>query len=387
MSTPLELLHALPYRPQSPRSYSPNIGLIGCGGITHHHLRAYRSAGFKVTALCDVEIARAKFRQEEFYPEATLYDDYRKLLADESIEVVDIATHPPERPPIIAAALKAGKHVLSQKPFVLDLDEGERLVELAVKMNRRLVVNQNGRFAPHFSYARHVANSGVIGNVFAAHLSCHWDHTWTKGTEFEKVKHLILYDYAIHWFDIVRCLLNDRPVQRVFASTSRVPGQTMMPDLLAQAMIEFEDAQATLAFDAGLPVGSQERTFLSGTEGSLYSVGSGNQEQTLTVNLANGQWTPKLLGCWFPDGFHGTMGELLCARSKRVDRRRLMRLITCRASRFALRPFTVRRHISQLSQVPFERFRTSQDRYACPFFASELSGPVWPGGCPLGSEA
>ncbi len=285
-----------------------------CGGITHHHLRAYRSAGFKVTALCDVELARAKFRQEEFYPEATLYDDYRKLLAGDSIEVVDIATHPPERPPIIAAALKAGKHVLSQKPFVLDLDEGERLVELAVKNDdRRLAINQNGRFAPHFSYARHVATSGAIGNVFAAHLSCHWDHTWTKGTEFEKVKHLILYDYAIHWFDIVRCLLNDRPVQRVFASTSRVPGQTMMPDLLAQAMIEFEDAQATLAFDAGLPVGSQERTFLSGTEGSLYSVGSGNQEQTLTVNLANGQWTPKLLGCWFPDGFHGTMGELLCA--------------------------------------------------------------------------
>jgi predicted dehydrogenase len=45
------------------------------------------------------------------------------------IEVVDIATHPADRVPLLHAALNARKHVLSQKPFVLDLDEGERLVD------------------------------------------------------------------------------------------------------------------------------------------------------------------------------------------------------------------------------------------------------------------
>ncbi len=78
-------------------------------------------------------------------------------------------------------------------------------------------------------------------------------------------------------------------------------------------MIEFDEAQATLAFDACVPAGPHERTYLSATAGSLISVGSGNQEQTLTVNLNEGSWTPLLSGQWFPDGFHGTMGELLCA--------------------------------------------------------------------------
>ena len=142
-------------------------------------------------------------------------------------------------------------------------------------------MNQNGRFAPHFSYARQVVNSGIIGEVFGAHLSCHWDHTWVKGSEFEKIKHLILYDYAIHWFDIVRCLLKGKKVKRVFASTARSPGQQLMPDLLAQALMEFEEAQATLAFDASLPAGSQERTFLSGTAGSLYSVGLRQSRATI----------------------------------------------------------------------------------------------------------
>lgn len=301
------------YRPQSPKYYAPQIGLIGCGGITHQHLNAYRAAGFRVTALCDVHIERARSRAAEYFPEARIFSDYRELLRDEAIEVVDITTHPPERPPIIEAALLAGKHVLSQKPFVLDLDQGQGLIDVANKQNRYLAVNQNGRWAPHFSYARQVAGSGLIGDVFAAHLSCHWDHTWVAGTEFEKVKHLILYDYAIHWFDIVRCFFAGKPARRVFASTARVPQQQLVPHLLAQALIEFEDGQSTLAFDAGVPHGQLDQTYIAGSQGSLRSQGPSIQEQHLTVTTVHGSWSPKLEGQWFPQGFHGSMGELLCA--------------------------------------------------------------------------
>ncbi len=317
MSFTAQQLAEIDYRPKLPRSFRPNIGLIGCGGITKYHLQAYRDANLNVTALCDINVERANSRRLEFFPAARVYDDYRELLRDQSIEIVDITTHPPERPPIIEAALRAGKHVLSQKPFVLDLDVGQRLVELADKCGKQLAVNQNARWAPHFSFARQVVAQGIIGDVFGAHLSCHWDHTWVKGTEFEFVKHLVLYDYAIHWFDMLRAVIPGQSAKRVFASTARTRTQDLMPSLLGQVLIEFENAQGTLAFDAALPAGPQERTFLSGTQGSLYSVGSGNQEQTLSVRLASGTWTPNLQGKWFPDGFRGTMGELLCAIEER----------------------------------------------------------------------
>ena len=302
----------LDYRPQSPKQYSPGIGIIGCGGITEYHLRAYKDAGFNVVALCDINPDVLQSRATEYAPKALQFEDYKELLALDSIKVVDITTHPPERGPIIEDSLKAGKHVLSQKPFVLDLDYGEQLIELAKTQQRYLAVNQNGRWAPHFSYARQVVTHGLIGDVFGAHLSCHWDHTWVKGTEFENIKHLILYDYAIHWFDILRCFFKSPP-KRVFASLARAPGQELRPDLLGQAAIEFEEGQSTLAFDAAVPYGSHEKTFLSGTKGVLHSFGSGNQQQELTVTNEFGSWTPKLTGQWFPDGFHGTMGELLCA--------------------------------------------------------------------------
>src|SRR5579871_386251 len=175
----------LPYKPRDPQHYRPKIGMIACGGITENHLRAYRNAGYEVVALCDLIEERAVKRQREFYPDAAVTTDYREVLKRDDIEVVDIATHPPERVALIEASLRAGKHVLSQKPFVLDLDVGERLVALAAEQGVQLAVNQNGRWAPHFSYIRQAVQRGLLGDLMSIHAGVHWDHTWTKGTLFE----------------------------------------------------------------------------------------------------------------------------------------------------------------------------------------------------------
>ncbi len=303
----------LPYQPRDPQTYRPAIGLVGCGAITEDHLTAYRQAGYNVVALCDLDHARAAARQKEFYPDAQVLTDYRQLLGRDDIQVVDIATHPPVRAPIIEAAIRAGKHVLSQKPFVLDLDQGQRLVELADKHNVYLAVNQNGRWAPHFSYIRHAIAAGILGQVSAAHLAVHWDHSWVAGTEFEKVKHLILYDFAIHWFDILRCFFPGQQARRVYASLDRSPVQTIRPPLLAQALVQFDRAQASLVFDGDTRFGPLDTPYVEGSLGTIHSAGPDLKSQQLALYTAEGVARPTLQGCWFPDGFHGTMGELLCA--------------------------------------------------------------------------
>lgn len=309
---PLDL-DVISYQPSKPKAYRPAIGLVGCGGITVEHLAAYREAGFHVAALCDIRAEQARLRADQFFPDAAVYQDYRKLLEHPGIEVVDVATHPEQRPSIIRSCLQAGKHVLSQKPFVTDLEEGLELVKLADQHKVQLAVNQNGRWAPHFRYMHAAITAGLIGQVFAVHLGCHWDHTWVRGTEFEKIRHLILYDYAIHWFDIVRYFLGNELPTSVFASTARAPGQDLAPNLLAQVQLIFPNAQATLVFDAAVRQGQLDQTYIAGTSGSLHSFGPNLQSQQIELSLANGIWRPHLSGKWFPDGFRGTMGELLCA--------------------------------------------------------------------------
>lgn len=304
---------ALPYKPREPKNYHPPIGVIGCGGIAETHLKAYKQAGYNIVALCDHTEQKARRYQTEYYPQAQVYTDHRDVLRRDDVEVVDLTMHPPSRLEVIEAALLAGKHVLSQKPFVLDLDQGCRLADLADARGLKLAINQNGRWAPHFSYIRQAISAGLLGDVFAVHLSVHWDHNWIKDLSFDRIHHIALYDFGIHWFDMVTCFMAGRSARRVFASLTRSPSQRATPPLLAQAVIEFDHAQASVAFDADVRFGPQDRTYVAGSKGTITSTGPNLGNQSVRLHTADGVATPVLEGKWFPDGFHGAMAELLCA--------------------------------------------------------------------------
>lgn len=304
---------ALPYLPPQPRAYRPKIALIGCGGISEHHLRAYAAMGLDVVALCNRNAAKADQRRAGFFPAARVYADYREVLVRDDIAVVDITLPPAARASVIEAALHAGKHVLSQKPFVLDLDDGRRLADLADARGLKLAVNQNGRWAPHFSYLTAAVDAGLVGEVATIDCTLQWDHTWTARTPFDDVHHLVLLDFGIHWFDIIARLMRGRPARRVWAGVSRAPHQKMIPPILAHALIDFDGAQARLNFNGHVILGQEDRTVICGTKGTLRSFGPSLSDQSVTLHTAEGTAHAALEGTWFTNGFQGAMGELLCA--------------------------------------------------------------------------
>jgi hypothetical protein len=215
----------LPYRPPMPRDLGQRIALIGAGGISAAHLAAYRSAGFNVAVICSRNRAKAEARRDEYFPDAEATDDVQRTLARDDIAVVDLTPHPAERLALIQTALLAGKHVLSQKPFVLDLNTGQRLVDLAEEKRLVLAVNQNGRWAPHLAWIREAVRAGLIGEVQSCCVSIHWDHSWIGGTAFEQLHELVLYDFAVHWFDFLASLISGRATT-VFAATNRAAARS-----------------------------------------------------------------------------------------------------------------------------------------------------------------
>lgn len=300
-------------QPPHPKRYNPCIGLIGCGGISEQHLRAYQKAGYRVIALCDINLPSAEQRRDEFFPQAEVMTDYRRLLDNKEIEVVDITTHPEDRVALIGDSLDAGKHVLSQKPFVLDLEVGERLVDLARRRKVLLAVNQNGRWAPHFMYLRQAAHAGLLGALSSADFLVSWDHNWTAGTPFDRIRHLILYDFAIHWFDIALTFFGKEQPEKVSASMRVARGQRSRPALLAHALVDFRHAQATFSFNGNTLLDTHDQTRLVGDQGVAFSQGPSLQKQQVSLATSDGTVCPRLKGAWFPDGFAGAMGELLCA--------------------------------------------------------------------------
>lgn len=303
------------YLPPKPKSYQPKIGLISTGGISEYHLKNYKTAGFNIVAIADKFIDKAKARRNEFFPHAEVYDDYQEILQRDDIDVVDITPHPVDRLPILKAALRAKKHVLSQKPFVLDIADGRELVKLARENGVRLAVNQNGRWAPHFSYMRQAIRSGLIGKPLSVDFSLQWDQTWITGNPaFENIYHMVLFDFAIHWFDIAASFMEGQQAQSIYASAKRYDEQRYAPPALAACIINYEESQVRMAFNAHTTLGEEDVTTIVGTKGTLRSRGPGlNDQPEMDIFTDEGAVKVPLEGSWFENGFQGTMGELLCA--------------------------------------------------------------------------
>jgi predicted dehydrogenase len=126
------------------------------------------------------------------------------------------------------------------------------------------------------------------------------------------MRHVILQDFAIHWFDFLASIIGDRATL-MFATTTRAHGQLVEPPLLAEVLVHFPGGQASLVFDGNALHGASDTTTVVGTKGTLRSTGPDLGKQVVSLHTAEGVAEPELAGRWFNDGFAGTMGALLVA--------------------------------------------------------------------------
>jgi predicted dehydrogenase len=98
------------------------------------------------------------------------YDDYRDLLRDPDIDLIDICLPNDQHEAVAVAALEAGKHVLVEKPISVDPKGADRMVAAAKKAGRLLMVGQVLPFFPEFQYAAELIKTGKYGKLLAAHF-------------------------------------------------------------------------------------------------------------------------------------------------------------------------------------------------------------------------
>ena len=307
-------LPTLAYQPRFPDHYTPGIGIIGCGGIVQNaHLPTYIQYGLNIIGVYDIAPEAARKVHEKFG--VSVFGSVEELLADPRIEVVDIATHVAHRAPLIRQAIAAGKHVLSQKPFATDMLTAIELTEVAERQGVRLAVNQNGRWSPAWRGATLLLQEGFIGQVLAVTHMFEHDCSWITGTVFDTIPHWAIYDYAIHWIDITRCWLADNQLLGTRAREYRTPNQ---PDESVQpwgCWMEYSYANGAHAMLRGLNYTPTSRAghpfWIHGTEGTIRGSTLGNDFLEVERDGAFGSY--ELDGKWKPQGFAGSMGELLCA--------------------------------------------------------------------------
>ena len=151
------------------------IGLIGCGGITHAHVEGWKAIADRaeIVAVADVSEENAGRRVTQIGHPVSIYADYYDLLADKEIDAVDIALpHHLHRDGIVAAA-EAGKHLMTEKPLCLTLDEAADIAQAVEKSSVTMMAAHNQLFFPSVLQARQMITSGDLGEIYMIHsLDC-----------------------------------------------------------------------------------------------------------------------------------------------------------------------------------------------------------------------
>ena len=194
------------------------VGIIGCGNISTTYLRlAPLFRGLEIRAVADVVLAAAEKRAEEFKVEPQTVD---ALLSNDAIDVVINLTIPDAHFAVSSAILEAGKHVYSEKPFVLTIEEGLKLKALADGKALRVGSAPDTFLGGAHQYARKLIDDGAIGTVTAgtAYVMSHGMEMWhpNPGFFFQPGGGPILDLGPYYITDLVNLL---GPVKRVAAIT------------------------------------------------------------------------------------------------------------------------------------------------------------------------
>ncbi len=293
------------------------IGIIGAGGIVNGaHLPAYRQAGLNIKAICDVNADAVQKTQERWgIPDG--YTDYRQMIARKDIDIIDIAIPNDGRVAIVHEAVQAGKHILIQKPFAHHYEQAAEMVRLAEQAKVKLAVNQNARYAPFYRKTKEIIDSGALGTPYLIthEMRINQDAVMAD-TWFAKVPHFLLVDYEIHHIDLMRYWSGQTP-ERVYTSSTRMPGQKFQSDMIALTTMEFTSGlrASLMTVDTTQHDDHFWRFTIEGTKGSLYGkIAQGYTEPQIEYcsHDAPGNWIrPQIEGVWFPDAFYGTMFELM----------------------------------------------------------------------------
>ncbi len=207
-----------------------NIGIIGCGKIAQvRHIPEYAdNPNVKLSGYFDLNQERAAELAKKYGGKA--YATYQDLLADKNIDAVSVCTANSSHAEITIAALKAGKHVLCEKPMATTLSECEAMVKTAKETGKFLMIGHNQRLAKAHVKAKELLKSGLIGEIvsFRTTFGHPGPETWSvdpgKNTWFfdkNRAAMGAMADLGIHKTDLIH-FLTDQTIIETSAKLSTI---------------------------------------------------------------------------------------------------------------------------------------------------------------------
>jgi UDP-N-acetyl-2-amino-2-deoxyglucuronate dehydrogenase len=204
----------------APRDFQ--IALVGCGRISKNHFDAiHKVEGLRLSAVCDVAEERARTVGEE--QGVPWFTDYAEMLKSAKAGVVTICTPSGLHSAQGIAAARAGKHVITEKPMSITLEQADALVQACDAAGVSLFVVKQNRLNPSVQLLKRAVDKGRFGRIYLANTTVRWNRPqeyydsapWRGTWEFDGGAFM---NQASHYVDLIQWLVG--PVESVVAKTA-----------------------------------------------------------------------------------------------------------------------------------------------------------------------
>jgi len=250
------------------------FAIIGCGAIANIHAKAINAIeGAELKAVADVNIDSAKnFAQR--YGIKDYYGDYRELLKDESIDIVNICTPSGLREEIVIECARAGKHIIAEKPIEVTLEKIDRMIKECEKHRVTLAGIFNNRYNRNYRIVYDTIQKGRFGRLILGDVYVKWYRDkeyytrsgWRGTWRFDGGGALM--NQSIHFIDLLQWYMG--PVESVKAYTTQAVHKYIETEDLGVAIVRFKNgALGVIEGSTALYPGLYDRIEIHGENGSV----------------------------------------------------------------------------------------------------------------------
>jgi scyllo-inositol 2-dehydrogenase (NADP+) len=247
---------------------SVGVGLIGYGAIGQAHAASITATpGLSLAAVCDVSDERRGLAAREWSVQT--HARVEDLLDDAAVGLVVVGTPPSIHAESVMAALRAGKHVVCEKPFALRVEEVDRMIDAASARDLVLTVFQSRRWDPDYLALREVVRSGRIGEPFyiESFIGGH-DHPCDFWHSHEPISGGTIYDWGSHYFDWILQLFTD-PVRTVSAHAHKLVWHDVTNSDQVRVDLTFAGGAQASFLQSDIAAARKPKWYLLGTQGAV----------------------------------------------------------------------------------------------------------------------
>ena len=253
--------------------------LIGCGRIATNHIKAALNNNLEIVAVCDIVLENIEtlLRKHDLQNDSSIkrYDDYKKMIQENQIDFISIATESGLHAEISLYCIEKGIHILIEKPMAMSLEDADKIIQLSEEKNIKVAACHQNRFNIAVQKMRKALEEGRFGKLSHGSIHVRWnrnknyyDQAQWRGTWEQDGGALM--NQCIHGIDLLRWMMGDE-IESVYGVTKQQFHHYLEAEDIGMAVVKFKNgAVATIEGTTNVyPQNLEETLYLFGENGTV----------------------------------------------------------------------------------------------------------------------